>query len=441
MNTSTASRREDGGEGETVFSVSRLCREAGDLLDAHFGRRIQVRGEISDFKDYASGHWYFNLCDENAKLNCAMFSRDNLRAPREPADGEEVVLCGRLNIYGPQGRFQLIAERMEIGQVGEMSRAYEALKAKLHREGLFDLERRRPLPSFPRHIALITSDRGAAMHDVLNVLQRRAPFIAISLLPVAVQGDAAAHGIREALRLAGRAAEELPEPPELVLLCRGGGSAEDLWAFNDEKLVRAVAACPLPVVTGIGHQIDVSLCDLAADCHAPTPSAAAEQLSPDRAELLEVLGAQADSMLAAVRKKHAACAARLRDLRARLRHPRDRLQRHQQWLDERQQRMGTDVRHRMERAQKALADDVGLLRLRMARILERKRQRREMAAASLQLTDPRNVLRRGYAILTRDDDNAVVDDSARLRKGERLRAQLARGAFRCSVEEIEGGEA
>lgn len=415
---------------EEALSVGDLCRAAAQTLET-LGA-VRVRGEIGDFFASPAGHWYFKLHDEDgeSQLNCAMFRGANRRVGAEPVDGDTAVVSGNLAIYAPRGQFQLIAQRMKIGDSGKSLRAFEALKKKLGAEGLFDVERKRPMPSRPRHVALITSDSSAALFDALSVFQRRAPFIELSLLPTPVQGEAAPEGIVAALKLLKRAAREMASPPQAALLIRGGGAADDLWAFNDEAVVRAVAACPLPLVSGVGHEIDVTLCDLAADLRAPTPTAAAEALSPDREELLTTLRGVDAAMRRAMRGVIQRRVERSRYLR--LRHPRERLLGDMQRLDEKIRRLHAGARQRLRRSHAPLARGVHALRDGAGRLLATRRRRCEALNEALELTNPRNVLRRGYAIVSRDEE--VIHSVSQLRAGQRVKARLHEGALACRVE-------
>ena len=422
----------DSPSSEEALTVAELCRATSQTL-ASLGA-ARVRGEIGDFFRSGAGHWYFNLLDQDAaaQISCVMFRGDNRRVAAEPSEGDQVLLRGRLDLYPPRGRLQLVARGMQIGDTGKLLRAFEALKAKLAAEGLFDAERKRPIPEMPRHVALITSGEGAALHDALSVFARRAPFIELSLLPTPVQGDAAPRGIVAALKLLARAAREMESPPQVALLARGGGSAEDLWAFNDEDVVRAVVACPLPIVSGIGHEIDFTLCDFAADCRAPTPSAAAEALSPDREELLGALGGEVAAMQYAMAEGLRRCDASARNAHARLRHPRERLTINAQRLDETLERITFGAWHQLERWQPPLARGVAGMRAGIAQTLTRQRYRWNTLKDALQLTNPDNVLRRGYAILSRDEN--VIHSSQQVEEGQTLQARLAEGALECRVE-------
>ncbi len=263
-----------------VYSVSRLNREVRALLERGFGS-LWLEAEISNFAKPSSGHWYFSLKDAAAQVRCCMFRQRNMLCPFTARDGQKVLVRARIGLYEPRGEYQLVVDHMEDAGLGALKRQFEELSAKLAAEGLFAADRKRALPALPRRIGVITSPTGAAVRDILHVLARRFPAAAVLIYPVAVQGAQAAAEIIAAVGLAGRRAE-----CDVLILARGGGSLEDLWAFNDEGLARAIAASPIPLVSGVGHEIDFTIADFAADVRAPTPSAAAELVVPDAEEWL-----------------------------------------------------------------------------------------------------------------------------------------------------------
>ena len=264
-----------------IFTVSDLNREARELLEGHFPL-VWVEGEISNLARPSSGHIYFSLKDEAAQVRCAMFKMRNRLLNFQPENGQQVLARARISLYEARGDFQLIIEHMEETGDGALRRQFELLKHKLFEEGLFDESHKRELPSLPTRLGVITSPSGAAIRDILSVLKRRFPGIPILIYPVPVQGNEAPPAIIDAIKTAG-----IRKDCDLLILARGGGSLEDLWAFNDESVARAIYHCPIPVVTGIGHEIDFTIADFVADFRAPTPSAAAEYISPDQNEWLE----------------------------------------------------------------------------------------------------------------------------------------------------------
>jgi exodeoxyribonuclease VII large subunit len=437
----------------TVYAVSELVECLRALVEDSLPT-VWVEGEISNFSRPASGHWYFTLKDERAQLRCAMFRGHNYLVRPVPKDGDRVRLRGRASVYPARGELQLVAEHLEPAGLGALLAALERLKKKLEAEGLFDPRCKRPLPVLPRRIGVVTSAAGAALHDVLTTLARRWPLAQVYVWPVPVQGQAAAPAIARALA-------ELPRraPVELVLLVRGGGSIEDLWAFNDERVVRAIRACAVPVVSGVGHEIDVTLADFAADLRAATPTAAAERISPDRGEFRTRLARLDEHLRTALQTRlqqaHAAC-ARLAE-RLQRQHPGRRLEARAQRLDElegrlhlAQQRHRFALRERLRAAQDALrrADPrlrlaaerrhletlAPLLRLRVRALLERRHARLRQAQSLLDSLNPQAVLARGYAIV-RDEGGAVLRAAGETAPGRTVEAQLARGRLRATVRE------
>jgi exodeoxyribonuclease VII large subunit len=392
-----------------VLTPAQLNTLARELLEGAFAQ-AWVEGEISNFARPASGHLYFTLKDENAQVRCAMFRMKATQLRFTPRNGLKVLVRGRLTLYEARGEYQLVLEHMEEGGEGALRRAFEELKARLAAEGLFEAARKRPLPRFARHLGLVTSARGAAVRDVLTVLSRRWPLLAVDVLPVAVQGTGAAAEIRSMLERA-----VLSGRYDVILLTRGGGSLEDLWSFNDEALARAFAASTVPVVSAVGHEIDFSLADFAADLRAATPSAAAELLVPDRAELQ----------------------ARLRQLRGRLDAA---MQRRLGALAQRSDRAGLRLESlhpqmRLERGRHRLALLGQRLEAGMRRRLEQRGQRLELLARTLASVSPLATLARGYAVLREHDSGRVLRRAADVRAGQRIDAQLAEGRLSLRVDD------
>lgn len=267
-----------------AISVTRLTRRIRNLLEIEIGD-LWVEGEVSNLRKQASGHWYFSLKDESAQISCAMFSAKRRMGNEVIVDGAKVQIFGETSFYEARGSTQLIVKKAQAVGVGDLQARFEALKRKLNQEGLFAQERKRPLPGFPRVIGIITSPTSAALQDMKNVLSRRAPWVTVVLYPVAVQGKGAERGIASAIRQAGRDDGQGLPRPEVLIVGRGGGSLEDLWNFNEEIVARAIADSPIPVVSAVGHEIDFTISDFAADLRAPTPSAAAELVVPDQGEL------------------------------------------------------------------------------------------------------------------------------------------------------------
>ncbi len=439
--------------GRDVYTVSRLNREARGLLESRLGT-VWIEGEVSNFSRPASGHWYFSLKDAGAQVRCAMFRGRNAMAGPPPRDGAHVLLRARVGLYEPRGDYQLIVDHLEPAGEGELRRRFEELKRRLAAEGLFDADRKRPLPALPWAVGVVTSPTGAALRDILHVLRRRFPAVPVVLYPVPVQGEAAAPRIAGAIALASARAEV----DVLIVGRRGGGSLEDLWPFNEEAVVRAIVAASMPVVSAVGHEVDFTLADFAADLRAPTPSAAAELVVPDAAEWLRALADQGRRLAGAWRRRAATWREDLTWTRRRLQqlHPAVRLERESQRLDEFDGRLRAALRlalatrshqlatRRGELASLSPAARLADLRRRTevlaARLppaarsaLQRQRSRLGGAARALQAVSPLATLDRGYAIVTRRADGRVLTDSAAVTVGEEIEARVARGRICATV--------
>jgi len=283
-----------GASAGSAISVSTLTQTAKDVVEGAF-IPLWVRGEVSDFKSHRNGHWYFSLRDLSSQLRCVVWSRDQRGIPAAPDDGMQVAALGQLGVYAARGEMQFTVRRLEADGDGLWRKALEQARVRLESDGLLAVERKRPLPRYPRRIAFVTSASGAALRDVVAVLRRRAPGVELIVAHASVQGETAPLELCAALDRVCRWGEA-----ELVIIGRGGGSRDDLWAFNDERVARAVAACPVPIISAVGHEIDVTLCDLVADLRAPTPSAAAEAASPSLDEIALTLGSYRRSLVAAI---------------------------------------------------------------------------------------------------------------------------------------------
>ncbi|MEJ2509539.1 MAG: exodeoxyribonuclease VII large subunit [Gammaproteobacteria bacterium] len=437
----------------SVWSVSQLNREVRALLEGHFPL-VWVEGELSNLARPASGHIYFSLKDEQAQVRCAMFRMRNMHLGFTPENGMQVLVRARIGLYEPRGEFQLRVEHMEPAGDGALRRAFDALKARLEREGLFDAAHKRPLPAHPRAVGVITSPSGAAIRDILTTLRRRFPALPVIVYPVPVQGAGSAEKIAAMLERAGRRGE-----CDVLLLARGGGSLEDLWAFNEEVVARAIRACPLPVVSGIGHEVDFTIADFAADQRAPTPTGAAELVSPNQTEWLTVLARQGARLRWLMESRLARSEERLAWLGKRLRHPGRRLQDIAQRVDE--------LDGRLRRAQQALlreagarlrtltaeltnhspAQRLGLLEARRVELARRLRsawshglggreQRLGAAARALEAVSPLATLARGYAIVRTVPAGRVVRRADEVRPGERVEARLGVGRLVCNIDEV-----
>jgi exodeoxyribonuclease VII large subunit len=416
---------------------------------------LWVEGEISNLARPASGHIYFSLKDPAAQVRCAMFRPKRLLLGFAPANGQHVLIRGRVSLYEGRGDFQLIVEHMEPAGEGALRLEFERLKQKLAAEGLFDESVKRPLPAFPRQVGLATSPAGAAVRDLLSVLRRRFPAVSVVIYPAQVQGAGAAEELADALDLANRRAE-----CDVLILARGGGSLEDLMAFNDEALARAIRRSAIPVVTGIGHEIDLTIADLAADRRGATPSAAAELASPSAEHVSQRLLAYRGRLgqaqlrrLSTLRQRFTAA-----DRHLRLLHPIARLQRMQQRTDELEQRLVDAVSRRLERARgrwqwlsartAAVSPERTLVRSRIAvRDLERRltgvmpaaiqarRGRLAGLAQVLETLSPLATLSRGYAIVRLLPDRRVLRRAQDAAPGDRVETRLAEGAVTARIEE------
>jgi exodeoxyribonuclease VII large subunit len=437
-----------------VYSVSELTQEIRGLLEGRFAQ-IWVEGEISNCKLWNTGHLYFTLKDGTAQVKAVMF-RSALRYLRfKPADGLHVVARGQLGVYEPKGEYQIVCEHMEPQGLGALQLAFEQLKKKLQAQGLFDAARKRPLPSLPRRIGIVTSLDGAALRDILKVLKRRAPNTSLLIRPARVQGEDAAADIATAIRMIGKA-----PGVDVIIVGRGGGSIEDLWAFNEERVARAIAGCPVPVVSAVGHETDVTIADFVADLRAPTPSAAAEMVVAAKDEfcgridrLTARLRAAAQSDLQRRRNAvhvltsrrglagyHARLAMRGRHA-SELTHQLDSAIRSR--LDTRA-RLYRTLRQRLEQRDLArrLASIHGRLTAadgRLTGAADRARHRADARfralAGRLENLSPLAVLARGYAVCWNADKTAIVRSAATVAPGDTVRVTLSNGEIGCRVED------
>jgi exodeoxyribonuclease VII large subunit len=415
----------------SAWSVGQLIAAVAELVQ--FGLPpCTVRGEVSGFSRAASGHCYFNLKDPDggATLRCAMFRRAAQLVDFQPREGDAVELRGRVAVYEPRGELQLVVESMQKSGAGALYERFLRLKAKLEAEGLFDAATKRALPSHPVAVGVVTSLAGAALHDVATTLERRSPHVRVVVYPSAVQGAEAPAALCRAIALAGARAEV-----DVLLVCRGGGSLEDLWAFNDESVAHAIRSAPMPVVSGVGHETDVTLTDLAADLRVPTPTAAAEIVAPATAAALEALSAQAAALnrrlLAAFERE----AQRLDRLATRLARPGETVRRRSHQLDLLAQRLQNSARRTIE-LRRTGAATLGA-RLRSAVVLARGRHvgRVEEAAIRLAAVDPRRVLARGYALLT-DLEGRPVTSVLAMKVGDGLVATVGDGQADVAVTSV-----
>jgi exodeoxyribonuclease VII large subunit len=414
------------GRGTSPVSVSELLRSVRDTLERRYPL-AWVAGEISNFRAAASGHWYFTLKDDAAQVDCVMFRGRASLLDWVPGDGARVEVRALVTLYEPRGRFQLNVETMREAGLGPLYERFLRLKAKLEREGLFDPAAKRALPPHPRTIGVITSLAAAALRDVLTTLARRNPSIPVIVYPAPVQGEGAAGILTRMLGVANARAE-----CEVLLLVRGGGSIEDLWPFNEEVLARAIRASRLPVVVGVGHETDFTIADFAADRRAPTPTAAAELVSPPRAELLARVAELASRASREARRRFEYSMQTVDALARRLLHPADRLRGARGLLAQLAARLAAASAHRIETAGFRLHAAAARLPTALAHRVETSSARLERLRAGLASLDPRAVLARGYS-LTRNARGELLRDASRVSEGERVTTTLARGWLEAEV--------
>ncbi|OAI12257.1 exodeoxyribonuclease VII large subunit [Methylomonas koyamae] len=442
-------------DSESIYSVSELNRETKRLLANHF-RTVQVQGEISNLSLPSSGHYYFTLKDAQAQIRCAMFKGQQQRLRFKPANGDLVVATAQVSLYEPRGDYQLVVEHLAEAGDGALRLAFERLKQKLLAEGLFDQERKKPLPALPGRIGVITSPSGAAIHDILSVLKRRFPAIPVLVYPVAVQGDNAKFEISAALAKANRDPQA-----DVLILARGGGSLEDLWAFNEEIVARAIAASEIPVISAVGHEVDFSIADFVADLRAPTPSAAAERVVPDANTLLGAFVGFERQILRLMQQKLLRQHQHLQWLQKALgsQHPGQKLQRNAQRLDELELRLQHALQNRLSQARQQLAVREQRLHRNqpLAAIKSQQRQlqffrqrlqaamigkiamlksRHAAAAQTLHAVSPLATLERGYAIVQHHGSPQLVKSIGPLNAGDLLDTRFADGRIVSRITDI-----
>jgi len=424
----------DGGNpalAPRIWQVGALCRAIADALDARFNP-VAVRGEISSFSRASSGHCYFSLKDEQGQIRCAMFRRAAGLLDFQPRDGELIEVRGRLGVYEARGDLQLIVESMSRAGQGALFEQFLKLKARLEAEGLFDSARKRPLPVLPRAIGLVTSPRAAALHDVVTALPRRVPHIPVVLAPALVQGAQAPADLVSALGRLAALAQAGTVPLDVILLVRGGGSIDDLWAFNDERLARAIVQSPLPVVCGVGHETDFTIADFCADVRAPTPTAAAEMAAQPREVWLNVLERVGERLADGVLRHVDTHGQRLDVAAARLGRPSGLAARQQLRLAQQFGRLRHGMHGALQTRTQRLRDLQTRLDAGMRAAVRQSGDRLSRAQLRLELLDPRLVLERGYALLT-DAQGAPVTRAGQTRIGQQLKATLADGEVDLSV--------
>ena len=435
------------------ISVSELNRQAKSLLEHSF-MSLRVTGEISNMVRASSGHWYFTLKDERAQVRCAMFRGRNAQVRFRPQEGSQVLCTAKVSLYEGRGDFQLIVDAMQEDGQGQLQHAFDQLKARLQAEGLFAQERKRPIPTHPRTVGVVTSATGAALHDILTAFERRYPGLQVNLYPTLVQGAEAADQIVAAIALANRHAQA-----DVLIVGRGGGSLEDLWPFNEERVARAIIASDIPVVSAVGHEVDFSISDMVADLRAPTPTAAAELLSPDQRQIQQRLTQLQQGLQRRFDWQLKRQRERLAALRRQMRHPGDRIREQQQRCDDLEMRLQRAIQRRFELRRQRLAAASARLELqnpvrllgkqrerlsdlharlatRIDALIERRRLQLSQKVGRLNATSPLATLERGYS-LTQTDSGELVLDARQLRTGSAVRVRLQSGAFSAEVTDIE----
>ena len=396
------------GDQREILSVSEINQTANDFLNEAFPP-LWVAGEISNFREYGtSGHWYFSIKDPDSVLNCTMFRLQNINLRFKPKEGDQVILQGKLSIYKKTGRYQMIASKMELAGFGELMRRYEQLKNKLNTEGLFEKKNVDQVPEIINRVAVVTSAHGAAIKDVISTLQRRSPHVEVLVAPTKVQGDGSAESIQESLKKISKYHKK--NTVDAVILCRGGGSIEDLWSFNDEDLCRYLAEYDIPVISGVGHETDFTLTDFVANVRAATPTAAAEIVSEGASKLNEYFQFLNQSLTKEIKQKINQLADKLGTFRRLLRSPTQRLQ--EQYL-----RLDSSLIELKAKFDTLFAKKVSLF---------------EVLKEKLNVINPEQILGRGYS-LTFTNDGKIASDAKLLKKDDVLETRLAKGKVKSKV--------
>ena len=440
-----------------IYTVSELTGEIADCLEESFDS-MWIEGEISNFRAPASGHYYFTLKDKKSQIRAVMFRSRNLALRFGPADGQHVLCTGRVGVYRPRGEYQIIVDHLDLRGTGPLQAAFEALSRRLEAEGLFDLQRKRTVPTLPGRIGVVTSPTGAAIRDILNVLGRRYADVGVLIFPARVQGEGAAEEIAEGIAALNREGDV-----DVIIVGRGGGSIEDLWAFNEEGVARAIFASRLPVISAVGHEIDVTIADLVADLRAPTPSAAAEMVVKNKSDLIAQLRSLLSRLTNGFARRVEANRREVEGLRRRLGPPGRRITEGRIRLDELMGRVYAAserlIRSRSEQLERSrnllsmhaptrqireLRDRVSLLSRRTEKAagheLSLHRARYDALLGRLTTLSPFAVLARGYAVVRMLPEGTVLSDAEKAIPGTQVGITLARGALVCRVEEVDGDE-
>ncbi|OGQ15812.1 MAG: hypothetical protein A3B70_04470 [Deltaproteobacteria bacterium RIFCSPHIGHO2_02_FULL_40_11] len=414
--------------GRNVFSVTSLTKDIKNLLETGFDS-VWVKGEISSFKKPGSGHFYFTLKDEKSNLNCVMFRFKNQYLKFDVEEGLEVICGGRITVYEPRGSYQLLIDQMEPVGLGALQLQFEKLKEKLSKEGLFDAKHKKPIPYLPQKIAIITSPTGAAIRDMLNVLNRRFSNVEILLIPASVQGDKAPQEIASAIQIANQMNEH-----DVILLGRGGGSLEDLWSFNEEIVARAIFESKIPIISCVGHEVDFTISDFVADLRAPTPSAAAELVVKNKVDLQKQVLNQMTHLRQAYLSRIQKLKHRLSEFSGRIIDPRRNLQDWRLRMADLQERLSytllqniKDAKNRFERITSNLPSEINYA-------LEQKRQNLKNLRSILSQLNPLTILERGYSITHLK--NKIIRTTQEVQKNDEISVQLFKGTLICTVKDV-----
>ncbi len=438
-----------------IFSVSELNKLTRNLIEQQFSQ-LWVEGEISNLSRPASGHWYFTLKDANSQVRCAMFASRNKRLRFEPQNGTQVILRGKASLYEGRGEFQLIAENLMPAGIGLLQHKFDALKQALLEEGLFDEQSKLAIPALPQHIAVITSSTGAALQDFLSVLARRFPAIQVSVIASSVQGSQAKNQLIAAITLAQQA--DISPPIEVLILTRGGGSLEDLWPFNEEAVARAIYSCSIPIISAVGHEVDFTIADFVADLRAPTPSAAAELVSPNQQELQTKLLKYEQWLTKNIQHYLEIKQQQLNLTSQQLQHPKQKIQNEFQRIDELEARINRAITAKINNCQTAITQITaklsGIQPTHQIKQLQLKNQQQEQNIISLTKSSiqqlqqslavnsgklntlsPLNTINRGYSIIS-NENNQILRQASQSNIGDKISAQLAQGSIDCIIEKI-----
>ena len=442
---------------QEIISVSEINKRAKSILEENFPF-VWIQGEVSNFFSAASGHWYFSLKDESSEIRCAMFTNKNHHITFEPKDGDHLVLNGTLSIFEGRGQYQIIVEHIELAGEGALLKAFEELKKKLQLEGLFDDSIKRQLPAYPKNIAVVTSPDGAVIQDIINVLDRRSPFLDLTVVPTLVQGEKAAPLICEALNKVGKL-----KKVDVVILARGGGSIEDLWAFNNEEVARAIVNCPTPIISAVGHETDFTISDFVSDLRAPTPSIAAEIISQPYSELIETLEGYQNYISRSVISQIDLQRTQITNLIKRIRHPGDKLREISQKIDYMETALIQNINQEISFKKNGLnLKDLSLQqnspqnKVKEAKVylqnaskdllkalkleIERKSTVLAEIVATLQAVSPLSVLSRGYSIISREPDGKILSSANQVEIGQTISAILSKGSIKAEIKSKDENE-